>query len=103
MFINLVLHKRFVIYLFKTASITFLSYILFELFDDEHGTPISQKNVKCNSPGLTLAIEPISPRGNFVHYDFHILHYIGHKMKYVSPLRVAALAGNIMLRTLSAK
>ena len=90
-------------YLFKTAIITFLSNIFFELLDDEHGTPITQKNVKCNSPGLTLAIDPTSPQGNFVHYNFHILHYISHKMKYVSPLRVAALAGNIMLRTLLAK
>ena len=65
--------------------------------------PISHKNVKCNSLGLTLAIDPITPRGNFVHYDFQILHYISHKMKYVSFLRVAALAGNIMLRTLPAK
>ena len=103
MFINLVLHLRVFIYLFKTASITFLSYILFELLDDEHGTPISQKNVKYNSPGLTLAIDPISPWGNFVHYDFQILHYISHKMKSVSYLRVAALEGNIMLRTLPAK
>ena len=69
------------IYLFKTASVMFLSYILFELLDDEHGTPISQKNVKCNSPGLALAIDPTSTRGNFVHYDFQILHYISHKMK----------------------
>ena len=67
MFINLVLYKRSFIYLFKTASITFLSYILFELSDDEHGTPISQENVKCNSPGLTLAIDSTSPRGNFIH------------------------------------
>ena len=81
----------------------FLSYILFELLDVEHGTPISQKNVKCNSQGLVLAIDPTSPRGNFVHYVFQILHYISHKMKYVSLLRVAALAGNIMLRTLPTK
>ena len=65
MFINLVLHLRFFIYLFKTANIKFLSYILFELLDDEHGTPISQKNVKCNSTGITLAIDPISPHGEF--------------------------------------
>ena len=65
MFINLVLHSRIFIYLFKTASITFLSYTLFELLDVEHGTPISQKNVKCNSPGLGLAIDPISPQGEF--------------------------------------
>ena len=52
-------------YLFKTANITFLSYILFELIDDEHGTPISQKNVKRNSPGLDLAIDPTSPQGEF--------------------------------------
>ena len=81
----------------------FLSYILFEILDDEHGTPLSQKNVKCNSPGLMLAIDPTSSRGNFVHYDFQILNYISHKMKYVSSLRVAALAGNIMLCTLPAK
>ena len=81
----------------------FLSYILFELLDDEHGNPISQKNVKCNYPDLTLAIDPTSPQGNFVHYDFQILHYISHKMKYVSLLRVAALAGNVMLRTLPTK
>ena len=81
----------------------FLSYILFELLDDEQGTPISQKNVKCNSPDLMLAIDPTSPRGNIVHYNFQILHYISHKMKYVSPLRVAALAGNIMLRMLPTK
>ena len=81
----------------------FLSYILFELLDDEHGFPISQKNVKCNSPGLTLAIDPYFPKGNFVHYDFQVLHYISHKMKYVRSLRVAALAGNIILRTLPPK
>ena len=43
----------------------FLSYILFELFDVEHGTPLSQKNVKCNSLGLALAIDPTSPQGEF--------------------------------------
>ena len=70
----------------------------------EHGTPISQKNVKCNCTGLALAIEPTSPPGgNFIHYDFQILNNISHKMKYVSPLRVAALAGYIMLHTLPAK
>ena len=39
MFINLLLHLRFFIHLFITASIVFLSYILFDLLDDEHGTP----------------------------------------------------------------
>ena len=43
----------------------FLSYILFELLDVEHGTPISQKNVKCNSSGLALAIDPTSPQREF--------------------------------------
>ena len=43
MFINLVLYKNAINYLFKTASITFLSYILFELLDVEHGSPISHK------------------------------------------------------------
>ena len=79
----------------------FLSYILFDLLDDEHGTPHITE--KCYSPGLTMAIDPSSPQGNFVHYDFQILHYISHKMKCVSLLRVAALAGNIMLCTLPAK
>ena len=65
MFINLKLHKRYFIDLFKTANITFLSYIRFELLDDKHGTPILQKNVKCNYPGLTLAIDPTSPQGEF--------------------------------------
>ena len=65
--------------------------------------PISHKNVKCNSLGLALAIDPTSPQGNYVHYDFQRLHYISHKMKYVSPLRVAVLAGNIMLCTLPSK
>ena len=77
--------------------------MLFELLDAEHGSPISHKNVKCNSLGLSLAIVPLPSRGNFEHYNFKILHDISHKMKYVSPLRVAALACNIMLRTLPRK
>ena len=81
----------------------FLSCILFELLDVEHSSPISHKNVKCNSLGLALAIVPHPLRGNFVHYNVQILHYIGHKMRYVSPLRVAALACNIMLHKLTAK
>ena len=64
MFINLVLYSNVFIYLFKTASITFLSYILFELLDVEHGSPISRKNVKCNSLGIALAIDPLPPGGN---------------------------------------
>ena len=54
-------------------------------------------NVKCISLCLALAIDHL--RATFVHYDFQILHYISHKMKYVSPLKVAILACNIMLRT----
>ena len=52
--------------------------------------------------GLELAIDPPSPppRGNFLHYDFLKLHYIRHKIKDVSPLRVAALTCNITLYTL---
>ena len=103
MFINLELYQRIYICLFKTASITFLSYILFELLDVKHGSPISHKNVKCNFLGLTLAIDTPPHKGNFVHYGFQVQHYISHKIKHVSPLRVAALACNIMLRTLPAK
>ena len=66
---------------------------------DPHHTKVST----CNPLGLALAIVPPLPKGNFVHYDFQILHYTSHKMKYVIPLRVAALAYNIMLRTLPAK
>ena len=63
MLINLVLYYRIFYNLFKTANIIFLSYILFELLDVEHGTPILHKNVKCNSLGLALAIDPTSPGG----------------------------------------
>ena len=65
--------------------------------------PYHTKVSKCNSLGLALAKVSPPPRGNFVHYDFQILHYISYIMKYVSPLRVAVLACNIMLRTLLAK
>ena len=61
MFINLVLYLRIFIYCFKAAIINFLSYMLFELFDVEHGSPISHKKVKCNSLGLALAIDPPLP------------------------------------------
>ena len=63
MLINLVLYLRTFIYLFKTASITFLSYILFELLDVEHGSPILHKKVKCNYLGLLVAIDPTSTQG----------------------------------------
>ena len=49
---------------------------------------------------LELAIDPLPPRGNFVYYDFLKLHFIRHKIKYVSFLRVAALMCNIALYTL---
>ena len=42
-------------------------------------------------PELAVDPPPPPPRGNFVHYDFLKLHYIRHKIKTVSPLRVAAL------------
>ena len=50
--------------------------------------------------GLELAIDPPTPRVNFVHYDFLELHYIRHKIKDVSLLRVAALTCNTTLYTL---
>ena len=65
MCIDLVFHLRTFIYLFKIASITFLSYILFELLDVEYGSLISQENVKCNFLGLALAIDPTSPKRGF--------------------------------------
>ena len=60
---------------------------------------IVKKNDKIKV-GLELAIDPPPPRGNFVHYDFLKLHYIRHKIKDVSPLRVAALTCNITIYTL---
>ena len=53
--------------------------------------------------GIELVIEPPPPRGNFVHYNFLKLHYIRHKIKNVSLLRVAALTCNITLYTLPPK
>ena len=41
----------------------FLSYILFELLDVEHGSHISHKNVKSISLGLALVIYPLPPGG----------------------------------------
>ena len=58
---------------------------------------------KVNSLDLELAIGPSPPKRNFAHYNFLILHYISHKMKCVSPLRVIVLACNIVLRTLPTK
>ena len=49
----------------KLQTLRFYLKYFFELLDDEHGTPVSQKNVKCNSPGLALAIDPTSPQGEF--------------------------------------
>ena len=46
-------------------------------------------------------MDPLHPRGNFVHYDFLKLHYIRHKIKDVSPLRMTALTCNIALYTLT--
>ena len=60
-------------------------------------------NCSTDTIGLELAIDPPphpphpTTRGNFVHYDFLKLHYIRHKIKDVSPLRVAALTCNITL------
>ena len=66
MFINLVLFKRIFTNLFKIASIRFLSYILFESLDVEHGSPISHTNVKCNSLCLALAKDP-PPQGGILY------------------------------------
>ena len=53
------------------------------------------KMSKVNSLDLELAIDPPHLGVNFAHYDFLILYSITHKMKYISPLRVAAIACNI--------
>ena len=58
--------------------------------------------------GLELAIDPLPlpppPLGGILYfYNFMHLHYIRHKIKDVSPLRVAALTCNITLYTLPPK
>ena len=69
--------------------------------------PVGKHTITCTDvvwgSGIVLAEDHTFPQGNFVHYDFQIPHYISHKMKYVRTLRVAALAGHVMLRTLPAK
>ena len=50
-----------------------------------------------------LAIDPLPTRGDFVHNNFLKLHYIKHKIKDVSPLRVEALTCNITLYMLPPK
>ena len=43
---------------------------------------------------LRLAIDPLPPRRNIVHYDFLKLQYISHNMRHVSPLRMEAVSCN---------
>ena len=50
------------------------------------GAGVKGKKVPVDFIGLELAIDPPSPRRNFVHYNFLKLHYIKHKIKEVSPL-----------------
>ena len=44
---------------------------------------------------LELAIDPLPPRGSFVHYIFLKQHYIRNKMTHVSSLYVGALTCNV--------
>ena len=79
----------------------------FSEFSESHLLPFVF-HVSCfatgQNVGLELAIDPPPPpRGNFVDYDFLKLNYIRHKIKDVSPLRVAALRCNITLYTLPHK
>ena len=43
---------------------------------------------------IELLIDPLHPRGNFVHYDFLHLHYRKCKMTHVDILSVGALPYN---------
>ena len=65
--------------------------------------PYLTKMLNCYFLDLSLPIVPLPSGEHFVNYNFQILHYKSHKMKYVSPLRVAVLACNIMLCTLPLK
>ena len=58
-----IIFKNFYLVFQKCKHYVFLSYILFELLDVEHGSPISHQNVKCNSRGIALAIDPPPPGG----------------------------------------
>ena len=64
---------------------------------------LNESLMKAIHIGLELAIDPLPPRGNLVHYNFLKRHHIRHKIKDVSPLRMAALTYNITLYTLPAE
>ena len=75
MFINLVLYLRVFIYLFKSASITFLSYILFELIDVEHGTPHITEKCKMSFSRPRAGYRPYFPPGG-ISYTMISRYYI---------------------------
>ena len=47
-----------------------------------------------NTIDLGMASDPPSPRGNFVRHNCLKLHYINHRIRHVSTLRVVALSCN---------
>ena len=51
---------------------------------------VGRNSIRVPLIGVELAIDPL-PQVDFVDYDLLKLHYISHKMKHVSPLRVTAL------------
>ena len=63
-------------------------------YRNEHSSCVASSRCKQDPVDLRLAIGPLPPRGNFLHYDFLKLQYISHKMRHVSPLRVEALLCN---------
>ena len=68
------------------------------LFNKDNPTGHSERRKKkrqTEEVDLELAIDPLTPRGSFVHYDFLKQHYIRNKMTHVSPLYVGALTCNI--------
>ena len=52
---------------------------------------------------LGMAVDPTTPRGSFVDYDFLILLYICHRMRHVSPLRSVVLSCNIKITYVTPK
>ena len=97
-----------ILHILSTFFFVYLCNIrVLKLFHDSTSKEIHSCISTPGQLGLELAIDPPPPppppRGNFVHYDFLKLHYIRHKIKDVSPLRVAALTCNSTLYTLPPK
>ena len=87
-----ILRLLHLMYLLTGIMTSFLYYTDYQTFIQYHINQVYCSFKFVYYLGLELAIDPPPPRGNFVNYNFLKLHYIRHKIKDVSPLRVAALS-----------